>query len=149
MSGASAIFHDGELAVQDRAGVRERIGTTAPRFVRAVMPEQHRDFFAHLPTLLVGSLDANRRPCASILFGAPAFVHAPDARHLTIHARPLAGDALREGLAVGAPLGLLGIEPQTRRRNRVNGTVVDIAAEHFTRAGMDRPRARWTRGATR
>jgi len=60
------------------------------------------------------------------------FVRASDARHLTIRARPLEGDPLREGLAIGAPLGLLGIEAQSRRRNRANGTLVDLDAEGFT-----------------
>src|SRR5262252_5216574 len=132
MSGKSAVFHAGELALQERAGVRERLDATAPRFVREYMPEQHREFFARLPTLLIGSLDARRQPWASILFGAPGFVDALDPRHLTVSARPLAGDALNEALAVGAPLGLLGIEPHTRRRNRLNGTIVDVAADRFT-----------------
>ena len=132
MSGQSAIFHAGELALQERAGVRDRLDATAPRFVREFMPDQHRELFARLPTLLVGSLDARRQPWASILFGAPGFVRAPDAKHLTVSARPLAGDALNDGLVVGAPLGLLGIEPHTRRRNRLNGTIVDAAGDRFT-----------------
>jgi len=77
-------------------------------------------------------MDAQRRLWASILVGAPGFIHAPDPRHLTVAAWPLAGDPLREQLVVGAPLGMLGIEPHTRRRNRVNGTVVDVKAHGFT-----------------
>jgi hypothetical protein len=126
------IIHAGELALQERAGVRDRIGETAPRFVRSYMPDQHRELFAHLPTLFVGSIDAQRRPWASILFGAPGFIATPDARHLSIDAWPVEGDPLRDNLTPAAPLGMLGLEPQTRRRNRVNATLVELSGASFT-----------------
>jgi predicted pyridoxine 5'-phosphate oxidase superfamily flavin-nucleotide-binding protein len=132
MTTEAAVFHDGELAVQERTGVRERLAETASRFVRDYMPDQHREFFALLPTLLVGSLDAQGRPWASILSGAPGFVQSPDPQHLTIRATPLDGDPLRDALEPGAPLGLLGIQPHTRRRNRMNGTVTGVSASVFT-----------------
>jgi hypothetical protein len=125
-------FHPGEIALQERTGGRERIGSTGSRFIRAAMPEQHRELFARLPTLLVGSFDAQDRLWASILAGAPGFVHASDARHLTVDTLPPAGDPLLERLAPGLPLGLLGVEPHTRRRNRMNGTIVDVSARGFT-----------------
>ncbi|HYS11750.1 MAG TPA: pyridoxamine 5'-phosphate oxidase family protein [Burkholderiaceae bacterium] len=132
MSTEDAVFHAGELALQERAGVSDRIGGAASRFIRAFMPEQHRELFEKLPTLLVGNIDGERRPWASIVFGPPGFIQTPDAQHLSINAWPLAGDPLRQQLSVGTPLGLLGIEPQTRRRNRVNGTVIDVSARRFT-----------------
>src|SRR6185436_15498733 len=55
-----------------------------------------------------------------------------DARLLEIGARPLAGDPLAANLVRGAPIGLLGIELATRRRNRMNGTVVAADARGFT-----------------
>jgi len=44
--------------------------------------------------------------------------------------RPIPGDPLV--LAVGRHLGLLGIEPHTRRRNRMNGVVESISATGFS-----------------
>lgn len=132
MNEDAAPFHPGELALQERTGVRERIGSTASRFIRAAMPEQHRELFEKLPTLLVGSVDARDRPWASILAGPPGFLHAPDPRRLSVHALPREGDPLQARLAPGIPLGLLGIEPHTRRRNRMNGTVVDVSPRGFT-----------------
>jgi predicted pyridoxine 5'-phosphate oxidase superfamily flavin-nucleotide-binding protein len=44
---------------------------------------------------------------------------------------PRRGDPLCGGLALGADLGLLGIEPATRRRNRMNGTVVVLDEAGF------------------
>lgn len=127
-----APFHAGEIALQTRTGVRERLSGSASRFIRDVMPDQHRELFTKLPTLVVGGLDAQRQPWASIVFGPPGFVQSPDPRHLVIGALPLESDALRGALAVDAPLGLLGIEPHTRRRNRMNGTVVDVSDRGFT-----------------
>lgn len=127
-----APFHAGELAVQERAGVRDKVAVAGARMIRDWMPEQHRELFEKLPTLFVGSLDEQGRPWASVLAGPPGFIAAPDAHHLRIAAEPTAGDPLREQLRVGAPLGLLGLEPQTRRRNRMNGHVVATEAAAFT-----------------
>jgi predicted pyridoxine 5'-phosphate oxidase superfamily flavin-nucleotide-binding protein len=53
-------------------------------------------------------------------------VQAPGARHLQIRAEPLPGDPLAQNLHVGAPVGLLGLELSTRRRNRANGRVLQV-----------------------
>ena len=126
-----APFHAGEVAMQERAGVRERLLEIGPRAIREHMPQQHREFFRRLPTLLVGSLDAQQRPWASILVGQPGFISDPDERRLRVAAMPGCGDPLREHLCVGAALGMLGIEPQTRRRNRVNGHVIEMRPDGF------------------
>jgi predicted pyridoxine 5'-phosphate oxidase superfamily flavin-nucleotide-binding protein len=124
-------FHAGEVATQERAGVRERAERSGRRGIRGAMPDQHRAFFMQLPFLLVGSLDAQDRPWASALVGRPGFIDSPDAETLAIAARPAADDPLAAALAVGAPLGLLGIEPATRRRNRMNGTVIAVGERGF------------------
>ncbi|MEO8808423.1 MAG: pyridoxamine 5'-phosphate oxidase family protein [Burkholderiaceae bacterium] len=124
-------FHAGEVAMQQAAGVHERLRELGPRVVRDHMPDQHREFFEQLPMLLVGSIDAQQRPWASLLTGLPGFVHTPDAQHLRVEALPDGDDPLHAPLRIGATLGLLGIEPQTRRRNRVNGTVVAVDARGF------------------
>lgn len=130
--GGHAPFHDGERAVQARAGVRERIAQTGHRGIRDFMPDQHRELFGKLPFLLAGGLDARRRPWASLLVGHPGFVSTPDARTMRIDARPGHGDPLAAGLATGAKIGLLGIQPETRRRNRANGTVIAGDARGIT-----------------
>jgi len=129
-------FHAGETAVQERAGVRDRVETAGARMIRDAMPAQHRELFGKLPTLLVGSLDAQRRPWASMLAGRPGFVSAPDEHTLRIAARAHADDPLASHLAPGVPIGLLGLEPHTRRRNRMNGTVIEVDADGFS-VGVD------------
>jgi uncharacterized protein len=131
-----APFHAGELAVQERVGVREKIEAVGQRIIRRFMPEQHRELFGKLPTFFVGSLDAQRRPWASVLAGRPGFVDTPDERTLRIAATPAPGDPLGQALRPGAPLGLLGLEPHTRRRNRINGTVIRCGAGGFS-VGVD------------
>ena len=128
----STPFHAGEIAMQQAAGVRERMLELGPRVIRDQMPEQHREFFEQLPTLLVGSADGQQRPWVSMLAGLPGFIEAPDAWHLRVTARPRIDDPLHAQLHVGSAIGLLGIEPQTRRRNRVNGSVVAVDATGFT-----------------
>lgn len=125
-------FHAGELAMQERAGVRAQMAPLGARMIRDHMPDQHRELFGKLPTLLVGSLDAERRPWASMLAGRPGFVHSPDPRRLRIDARPDAADPLAAQLAPGTRLGLLGLEPATRRRNRMNGRVEALDAAGFS-----------------
>lgn len=117
--------------MQERVGVRERMEQVGPRFIRDFMPDQHQELFAKLPWLVVGSLDRLGRPRSSVLAGPPGFLSAPDPRTLRVDALPGPGDPLGEALAVGAPVGLLGIELATRRRNRVNGRVVAIDARGF------------------
>lgn len=120
-------FHAGEKAVQARLGVQERMLDVGRRVIRPYLPDQHREFYAQLPFVLVGSVDALGRPWASVLLGEPGFMSSPDPTHLNIAARPVPGDPLEQGLVTGAPLGFLGIELHTRRRNRMNGRVESIA----------------------
>ncbi len=121
--GEGSPFHPGERALQERIGLRARMEQVGRRVVRDFMPDQHRELFEQLPCLIVGSLDAEGRPWASILAGRPGFIRSPDPRRLTVAARPGFGDPLGAALRQGAPLGLLGIELHTRRRNRMNGNV--------------------------
>ena len=125
-------FHAGEQALQARVGSRTRLAEVGPKVIRDYMPDQHRLFFSELPMLFVGSLDAGGRPWASILAGQPGFVSSPDPHTLVVRARPLAHDPLAETLAVGMPVGLLGIQLETRRRNRMNGTVTELRPDRFT-----------------
>jgi predicted pyridoxine 5'-phosphate oxidase superfamily flavin-nucleotide-binding protein len=127
----TAPFHEGEVALQERAGSRAKLAEIGPRVIRDHMPDQHREFFAQLPFIIAGSVDAVGQPWASVVAGPPGFVRSPDPRRLVVRARPPAPDPLAASLADGMPIGLLGIEPHTRRRNRLNGWVTGLAADGF------------------
>ena len=124
-------FHRGEQEIQTQLGVRESIENVGQRFIRDHMPGEHRHFYGQLPMLIVGSVDGSGRPWASAIFGRPGFLESPDARTLDVHTRPVFGDPLNENLAKGAQLGILGIDVAARRRNRMNGQVSVIDADHF------------------
>lgn len=125
-------WHEGERAVQERVGVRERLEQLGPRVIRDAMPDQHREFFAQLPFVIAGTVDGAGQPWASVLAAPPGFMYSPDPRQLVVQAQPLAHDPLQENLANGAPIGLLGIEPHTRRRNRLNGVVSGLSETGFS-----------------
>lgn len=128
---AESPFHRGEQQVQERLGVRDKIESFARRVVRDHMPEQHREFYAMLPFVLLGTLDDRGRPWASLVPGRPGFMTSPEARVLEIAARPLFGDPLHETLKPGADVGLLGIQLETRRRNRITGRVASVRPDGF------------------
>ncbi len=119
-------FHAGERAIQERLGVRDRLERQARQMVRTFLPEQHRAFYAGLPWLLVASADEQGQPWCSVLCGPPGFLSSPDPGHLWVGARPYAGDPLAGNLLPGAHVGLLGLDPATRRRNRLNGRVAAL-----------------------
>ena len=124
-------FHRGELEIQERLGVREKVHSYAPRFITDRLPDQHREFYGALPQLIVGSLDQRGRPWASMLVGRPGFISSPDAATLRVTARPLYGDPLNDNLKAAAPLGFLGIEFHTRRRNRISGKISKFGDDGF------------------
>lgn len=129
---SSDAFHGGELLAQQRAGALEKMAAIGPRVIREAMPEQHRQFFEQLPFIVIGSQDEDGQPWASILAGQPGFIDSPSDRQLNLHAAAHASDPLQRNLRSGAALGLLGIEPHTRRRNRANGVVAQVEDGAFS-----------------
>lgn len=128
---AMSAYHSGELAVQARAGTTER-ARMAERGFRDAMPEQHRTFFGQLPFVVVACVDGQGQPWASILAGPPGFMATPTPQRLDVAILPPPGDPLAGTLALGRPIGFLGIQQHTRRRNRLNGTVVALGEEGFS-----------------
>jgi predicted pyridoxine 5'-phosphate oxidase superfamily flavin-nucleotide-binding protein len=113
-------FHRGELAVQQRIGVREqadRIGRSMHREV----PPPAGTFLEQRHFVVLATTDAWVRPWASILTGPPGFASVPEPLEVRLQASPAPGDPLRENLAHSPVVGMLAIDPATRRRMRVNG----------------------------
>lgn len=129
MSGLSP-FHKGEQMVQERMGVRQSSESLGRRMVRDFMPDQHRELYAQLPLLFVASLDQEGRPWASVLASEPGFVGSEDARHLNIGVAPPAYDP--GDFSPDSQVGILALEFETRRRNRMNGTVTESGPHGFT-----------------
>ncbi len=119
-------FHRGEREIQERLGVRERLEKLGRGVIRDHMPDQHGEFYEQVPFLLLGTIDNSGRPWASILAGRLGFVSSPDPYTLKLNARPIYGDPLNDNLVPEADVGILGIEFDSRRRNRMNGKIVAV-----------------------
>ena len=114
------MFHDGEVEVQSRRGVREdaeRVGG----IIAATIPPAVARLLANQRIAVVASLDARGRPWASVLTGQPGFIRAVDDRLLRLAAAPRQDDPLSANLKARPELGVLVIDPGTRRRWRLNG----------------------------
>ncbi len=116
-------YHAGERAVQERAGVRDRAARIAGSIHR-VVPAAARGFLQQRTFVVLATADAAGRPWVSLLSGPPGFAGAPQPRTVRLEAVPLPGDPLAENLQTSDWIGLLAIDPATRRRMRVNGRVL-------------------------
>ncbi|BAN49851.1 pyridoxamine 5'-phosphate oxidase family protein [Metapseudomonas resinovorans] len=122
-------WHPGEKMLQELLGVSERMEVAGQKVIRDYMPDQHRDFYHQLPFMVVGAVDAENRPWATLLEGPEGFVSSPDPRQLLIESRPDNQDPAAAGLQAGQAIGMLGIELHTRRRNRINGVIRQASAD--------------------
>src|SRR5262249_10310063 len=131
LSPTASPFHAGERELQARAGLRERLEEVGTKGIRDFMPVQHRELFGKLPTMQLAAQDEQGQPWATMLHGSPGFVSSPDDRTLRLAALPAANDPVAPWLREGSAVGLLGLEPHTRRRNRANGRVRAMHEDGF------------------
>ncbi|MFG2225197.1 pyridoxamine 5'-phosphate oxidase family protein [Streptomyces sp. NPDC048644] len=118
----SGPYHEGERAVQRRAGETERadrIGLSIGSGIGDIAA-----VFLGLQTqLVIAAADGAGRLWCSQLTGPPGFLRATGPHTLSVAARPPEGDPLAAALAAGPlPLGTLALDVRTRRRLRLNGT---------------------------
>lgn len=116
-------WHAGEVAMQRSVGMAERMESIGRKVLRDYMPEQHREFYAQLPFVVLGTVDPQGRAWATLRAGRPGFLHAPGPRRLRLELAREPADPADAGLEQGDAVGMLGIELHTRRRNRLNGVV--------------------------
>ncbi|MET9567733.1 pyridoxamine 5'-phosphate oxidase family protein [Streptomyces virginiae] len=117
------VYHWGSLAVQERVGVRgpaEHVGRSIGTGIREVAAA----FLELQPHLVVGAADGAGRMWASLLTGPPGFVRATGPHRIAVAGGVPAGDPLAEALAAdGTRIGTIALDPRTRRRMRLNGTL--------------------------
>jgi predicted pyridoxine 5'-phosphate oxidase superfamily flavin-nucleotide-binding protein len=115
------IYHEGELAVQIRAGVAhqaQRIG----RGIHPAIPPNGQYFLREQMTAVAGTVGEDGSVWASLLTGEPGFILPLDEYTLLIQAQPVLGDPLADNLRANHFIGLVVIEFATRGRVRLNGT---------------------------
>ncbi|NEY33095.1 pyridoxamine 5'-phosphate oxidase family protein [Streptomyces sp. PRKS01-65] len=117
-----ATYHSGETAVQERAGLAGQAAFSLGGIGESIPPVA-QDFLAEQPLIVLGGADRDGRLWATQLTGEPGFLRLPDPRTVVIDALPLPEDPLAEVLTAGAAVrvGMIAIEPATRRRMRING----------------------------
>jgi predicted pyridoxine 5'-phosphate oxidase superfamily flavin-nucleotide-binding protein len=134
--------HEGEAAVQRRSGVRREDWGSAR--ARPEIPAVAGDFLRAQRMIVIGAADASGRVWASALTGPAGFARPAGERTVVVGALPgrhdplaalFGGDGHRTATPVdavshtgqdadrggGHEIGMLAIEPATRRRMRVNG----------------------------
>lgn len=121
-------FHAGELAVQQRAGVREAADRLAGMLDAPDLTGGLARFLAERTFAAITAPDPDGRLWITPLTGPAGFLRVTGPDTLRVDARP--GGPLGE-LVPGRPLGLLAIEFARRRRVRVNGVVTAVDAAGF------------------
>lgn len=117
-------WHAGEVALQRSVGVAGRMDDIGRKTIRDHLIPQHRDFYPMLPMIVLGSVDERGDAWATVRTGRPGFLRAPDEFHLHLDLPRDWSDPAEAGFEHGASAALLGIDLTSRRRNRLNGTVV-------------------------
>jgi predicted pyridoxine 5'-phosphate oxidase superfamily flavin-nucleotide-binding protein len=116
-------FHSSEAAIHQRFGISKRIVKKTHALIREVMPQQHRDFFEHLPMIIIATTDHHGQPWATPITGTPPFITSPNNKTLIIQQSSPLHNILQLDLHAGKKIGVLGIDLSTRRRNRMNGII--------------------------
>ncbi len=111
--------HPGEQAVQERAQ-EGGPGWGSPMFGPEI-PAGFRPFIRAQRMLVIGATDDTGAVWSSILTGAPGFVEPVGEQTLVIDALPGPGDPLHGAFAEARQIGIIALQPQTRRRVRING----------------------------
>jgi uncharacterized protein len=122
-------FHEGELAVQEKAGVRAEAQRLSGMLAPADLTGGARSFLAAQRLLVLTARDDGGRLWASPLAGPPGFLEGRGTT-LEVAAAPSGPDPLA-GLPAGQGVGLIAIDYETRRRLRVNGTLRAVGQQRL------------------
>jgi predicted pyridoxine 5'-phosphate oxidase superfamily flavin-nucleotide-binding protein len=119
-------FHPGERAVQLRAGE----DAIADRNVTMVLPTimaGARPFIGKQFMVVLASSDADGQPSSSVVYGQPGFAHTAGDALVALDiplGRRDGADPFWANIDANPAVGMLFIELGTRRRYRVNGSVI-------------------------
>ncbi|MEU4511900.1 pyridoxamine 5'-phosphate oxidase family protein [Nonomuraea wenchangensis] len=117
------MFHRGEHVVQRRAGLT--VDGWGSAGVGTTIPQVAADFLGGQRLVVIAAADETGAAWAGALTGPPGFVAVPDDRTIIADRLPGAGDPLAGLFDTERPVGMIAIEPATRRRMRVNGRAHD------------------------
>ncbi|MEP2471590.1 MAG: pyridoxamine 5'-phosphate oxidase family protein [Paracoccaceae bacterium] len=110
-------------------GVADRMRDRGSVVIRDHMPDQHRAFFADQQLVVLSALDTAGHPWPFLRSGPQGFMTSPSPGMLCITSRPTAFERPDLDLTVGAKVSVVGIEFETKRRNRLNGTIAQVEVD--------------------
>ncbi|MCU1344458.1 MAG: hypothetical protein JWL70_724, partial [Acidimicrobiia bacterium] len=126
MSAVKSPWHAGEVTVQQRVGERDMADRLAP-MIEADLPPVAQEFLRQQSFVVITGAGRDGRVWTGALAGPPGFLEPVTAHSVHIKAAVSSGDPLAPVLAGPALVGLLAIEPSTRRRMRLNGRWSPVA----------------------
>jgi predicted pyridoxine 5'-phosphate oxidase superfamily flavin-nucleotide-binding protein len=128
-------FHEGELAVQVRAGVLAAAERTGRMVQRTITPARW-SFLTSRRFAVLAAQTTDRSVWTSIVTGPLGFLEIEsEGAALHVHANVHPADPLASALVEGTRVGLVVIDFEARRRFRVNGHIV--SADDGLRLAVD------------
>jgi predicted pyridoxine 5'-phosphate oxidase superfamily flavin-nucleotide-binding protein len=124
-------FHEGELAVQERAGERDVAKRNGVGISSRIQPGALA-FLARQRLLALTISGDDGHLWTTVWCGEPGFVTSADGQRVSIRPGLMTtstDDPVLRGLAIGRDVGVLAIELASRRRLRINGTIETISAD--------------------
>ena len=116
-------FHPGEGSIQMLAGVRAEAEQRGQKMLTAKLAKNQRDFFRQSHFLASSHCDANGQPWAGLITGESGFIDIEENGNKVFVRLDKANNITRIQPRPGNALGLLGIDFESRRRNRLKATV--------------------------
>jgi ferredoxin len=112
------MHHPGELSVQHRAGVEGVAHGSAT--VAGTIPQVAKEFLLEQRMIII-SAEHQGQVWTTALVGEPGFIETLEEMTLHIHADLPAEDPLFSAFDGTHEIGMVAVEPETRRRIRING----------------------------
>jgi predicted pyridoxine 5'-phosphate oxidase superfamily flavin-nucleotide-binding protein len=114
------IWHEGEIAAQTRAGVREQAEELTRMYRGAVEPGMVQ-FLAQQRFAAITTVDAQKRTWIALIPGEPGMLDVPDPRILRLNAAQIETALPVDDVRANPKVGMLVIDFTRRIRVRING----------------------------
>jgi predicted pyridoxine 5'-phosphate oxidase superfamily flavin-nucleotide-binding protein len=125
-----SIFHRGERAVQERAQERH-LADQVSVVVSDTVISGARAFIGRQFMVVLASIDKDAAVWSSVLFGRPGFAHTDNGESVSVNVavadRDLT-DPFWRNIETNTSIGMLFIDLGSRRRYRVNGSLIRMDA---------------------